>query len=50
MKKNMTFYGISMMQVASDDLKGDFSRFDEGFNDGVLEEAVDTLKYKDETR
>ena len=36
--------GISMIYVASDELKGEFSRFNEGSNNGILEELADLLK------
>ena len=42
--------GIRMAHVTLDDLKCELSRFKEGYNNGMLEEAVDTLKCNNETR
>ena len=42
--------GIIMMKMVLDELKGDFSRLNEGSNNGMLEEALDALKCKDESR
>ena len=42
--------GVSMLHVATSPVKGNFSRFDEGVENGMLKEAVDVLKQRNEPR
>ena len=42
--------GMSMLHIATNDVIRKFSRFDDGLKSGMLKEAVDTLKERNETR